>query len=117
MSKKLSLVTRLFQAGSDYKTYDITKFETGFVGVARELLRSPDVAHLIVVTCSEGKYSEKVVDGKTPTTEALRRTFPSEIASGRVLIHVCENWGLNAGSATALNDGLVWRLPAVTALN
>lgn len=106
MSHEFDVVTRLFQAGKTWQDYDVEKFEKGFVVAAQELLRSPNIAHLIVVTCGEGKYSEKVVDGKTPTIEAICHTFPSEIASGRVITHVCDNWGLNAGSATALNDGL-----------
>jgi hypothetical protein len=106
MSQKLVVVTRKLQMGASVDTFDWEKFVLGAVGPFQSILKSDDVDHMVVETCGEGPYAEVMVNGKTPTMLALEGFFKDEIESGRLIPRVCMDWGRNAGSATALNDGL-----------
>lgn len=105
----ISVITRKFDRGATDATFNQASFDTGFVPATQSILASNRVHQIIVVTCGggdAGKFAENIVDGETPTTRAVKRAFPSETKSGRVKTVVSMNWGLNAGSAGAVNDGL-----------
>lgn len=110
MTKQLFAVTRSFQGGATFASFDSEKFDRGVVAPVTKLLSSApeEFAGLAIVTCGEpgNKYSEEVIDGETPTVRALREAFSDEIAIGRIIPVVCSDWGLNAGSATAINAGV-----------
>jgi hypothetical protein len=106
MENKVTAVTRSFQGGKDDKTFDKETFEKHQKAI-KNLLRIEEVEKLIVVTCGEGKFAEIPDEkGMLPTVKNLKNAFPKEVESGRLIPHVCVNWGNNPGSATALNDGL-----------
>ena len=123
MKTQLFAITRSFQGGATFATFDKTKFEKGVVAPIKKLLSTapPELLGLAVVTCAEAgsKYAEEVRDYvtgttamhdehdfETPTTHYLCKAFPEEVASGRLVPMLCRNWGLNAGSGTALNAGI-----------
>lgn len=105
------VVTRSFQAGATFgKGFDPEKCEKGLIAPIRRLLGTApaEIAGVVVVTCGEkgSKYAEEVRDDQTPTTSYLIKAFPAEVEAKRVIPIVCDDWGLNPGSATAINDGL-----------
>jgi len=110
MSTRVFAITRSFQGGTTFNTFDVTKFEKGVVAPIKKLLSTapPEFAGIAVVSCAEpgSKYAEEVHDENTPTTLHLRKAFPEEIENGRLVPILSENWGLNAGSGTAINAGL-----------
>lgn len=129
MSDKLFAVTRSFQGGTDFESFDRKKFDEGVVKPIRRLLNTAPSAFggIAVVTCAEpgSKYAEEVrlignerhnptmndddlgnMEFMTPTTQHLRAAFPDEVASGRIVPILCKDWGLNAGSGTAINEGI-----------
>jgi hypothetical protein len=110
MNQDIAVITRSFQRGAKLDSgFDQGRFYKSVVAPIVEVLKSNRVSLLTIVTCGggdSGKYAEEVVDGETPTTRAVQTMFPAEVKSGRIKTVVCMNWGLNAGSATALNEGL-----------
>lgn len=105
------VVTRSFQAGAAFLSgFDPEKCEKGLVAPIRKLLgTAPDeIAGIVVVTCCApgSKFAEEVRDGMTPTISHLIKAFPVEIEAGRIIPVMCDDWGLNPGSATAINAGL-----------
>ena len=124
MKTRLFATTRSFQGGATFDTFDVEKFKKGVVAPITKLLSTapPEFMGIAVVSCAEvgSKYAEQVVldrnnptlphdddiYDRTPTTHYLREAFPKEVAAGRVVPVLCKNWGLNAGSATAINDGI-----------
>jgi hypothetical protein len=110
MDTRLFAVTRSFQGGATFASFDQEKFAEGVIVPIRKLLDTapPQFMGITVVTCGEAgsKYAEEVQGGDTPTTHHIREAFPKEVASGRIVPVVCKNWGLNAGSGTAINEGI-----------
>lgn len=110
MKTRLFATTRSFQGGATFANFNKKKFEDGIVTPIRKLLSTapPELVGLAVVTCAEpnSKYAEEVCDGNTPTTHHLREEFPEEVADGRLTPVLCTDWGLNAGSGTAINAGI-----------
>lgn len=117
MSTRVIAVTRSFQGGATFDSFDVTKFNKGVVGPIQKLLSTapPELAGIAVVSCAEAgsKYAEEVRPGidetdteRTPTIHFLHEAFPEEVKSGRIVPVLCKDWGLNAGSANALNAGI-----------
>ena len=102
---KVSLVIRTFR-----KEFDPDYFSEKVAGPIRNLLAKPEgvVERIVVVVNAGGSpLAEDIYsNGQTPSSSALIETFPKEIKNGRLIIHLCYDWGPNAGSATALNEGL-----------
>ena len=104
--RKVIVITRSFQPGKNEASFDIDAFKK-HQQAFKKILRIKEVLKLIVVTCGSGELKEiKNSKGILPTMVNLKNAFSKEISSGRLIPHVCTNWGNNAGSATALNDGL-----------
>lgn len=103
-------VTRTYQAGATFATYDREKFQKGVVAPILKLLDTapPCLKGIVVVSCGEAgsKYAEEMRDGDTVTSALIRQEFADEVANGIVHPVVTTNWGLNGGSGTALNDGV-----------
>lgn len=123
MKSRLFATTRSFQGGATFANFNKKKFEDGVVLPIRKLLSTapPELVGLAVVTCAEpgSKYAEEVSDHvvgtsamhdehdwHTPTTYHLAQAFPEEVRSGRIVPVMCKDWGLNAGSGTAINAGI-----------
>ena len=110
MKTRLFATTRSVQGGVTFDTFDVEKFKKGVVAPITKLLASapPEFTGIAVVSCAEvgSKYAEKMREGVTPTVYHLQHAFPDEVKSGRVVPVLCTSWGLNAGSATAINDGI-----------
>lgn len=121
MAERIFAVTRSFQGGATFTTFDSAKFEKGVAAPIRKLIGTapPELAGVIVVTCGEpgSKYAEQVEThdddrqqtAHTPTTQAICRMFRSVAdpeQSVPVVPVICEHWGLNPGSATAINEGI-----------
>lgn len=124
MTKKLFAVTRSFQGGATYASFDVDKFKKGVIAPIKKLLDTApsEFSGIAVVSCAEpgSKYAEEVrykfdstpapnediAEERTPTTHYLTKAFPEEVASGRIVPILCKNWGLNAGSGTAINAGI-----------
>ncbi len=106
---RIFVVTRSFQGGATFDSFNRQKFEQGVVAPIRKLLSTApaELAGFTVVTCGEpgSKFAEEVREGTTPTVVGLRKVFPDETDSDRIVPMVCPNWGLNAGSTTAINAG------------
>lgn len=102
-------ITRMFQGDKTFDTYDMGKFQQG-VAAIRKLLDGapPELKGIVVVSCGEvgSKYAEEMRDGDTVTSTLIKREFAKEVALGIVVPIVTTNWGLNVGSATALNEGV-----------
>lgn len=110
----LTVVTRSFQAGTggeSGKVFDEKVFDQKVAQPIANLLRfSEVVGNIVVVTNGEAnnKLAEIIGDdNKTPTVRMLEKKFPTEIQSGKIIPHICKDWGNNPGSATALNEGLI----------
>lgn len=102
---KLTVISRLFQAGATDQSYDMAKF-AGAVKAFRKILVSDEVERLIVVTNTEaGNKLAEVVDaeGLAPTTLAIRSEFANE--GDRVVVVQYDKWGKNPGSAMAVTYG------------
>jgi len=109
--KSVTVVTRSFQGRATDESFDKAKFKKVFVEPISRLIRGGPyhLKKIMVVSAADpSSPAGEVVgdDGKTPTMRAVEEFFPDEIASGRVATIACSNWGLNFGSATALNAGL-----------
>ncbi len=129
MKTSVFATTRSFQGGATFATFNVEKFNKGVVLPIKKLLDSapPEFRGIAVVSCGEhgSKYAEEVrLEGNanwnptmndedpsnswfaTPTIHYLHEAFPKEIAAGLVVPILCRDWGLNAGSATAINAGI-----------
>lgn len=111
--EKITVVARSFQAGTgkeEGKVFDENIFKDKVAKPINNLLRFTEVIKSIVIV-TNGEAGNKLAevigsDSKTPTIRMLEKTFPGEIKSGKIIPHICQNWGNNPGSATALNEGL-----------
>ena len=108
--EKVIVVTRSFQTGvgEGGKSFNTEMFVQGVALPIRRLLKDDVVGNIVVIV--NGEQGNRLAEipnnqGITPTMTALRDYFP-EVASGRILVSLCTNWGPNPGSAIALNDGL-----------
>ncbi|MFZ3032081.1 MAG: hypothetical protein WA082_03525 [Candidatus Moraniibacteriota bacterium] len=116
MSDRVIAITRSFQPNKTFETFEQDKFDQGLATSVRQLLatRPSELAGIIVVSCGDQSSSakEQVINSgdkdkiATPTTAAVQRAFPDEVSSGFIQTIVCEDWGQNYGSATALNEGV-----------
>lgn len=106
----VTAVVRSFQSGKSFDTFNAEKCDAGVVAPIRKLLdTAPDqLKHIVVVTCGEkgSKFSEEIKDETTPTLAHLQNAFSAEVKRGKIILHICKNWGLNPGSGNALNEGL-----------
>lgn len=104
------VVTRSFQGGATFDTFNNKKCDEGLIAPMRYLLGTApkEISGIVVVTCTEkgSKHAEEVRDHQTPTTSRVVEAFTAEVEVGRVIPVQCQNWGLNAGSATAINAGI-----------
>ena len=103
---EVTIVTRTF-----HKDFNADHFSENVEGPIRKLLmKSEKVIKGIVVVINVEKdnpLAENIYsNGQTASSTALIEAFPEEIRSGRLIVHLCYNWGPNAGSATALNEGI-----------
>lgn len=109
-SEKIVVVTRTFQAGKTFETFDIQKFERGVVAPIKKLLSTApqSLSNIVVVACGEpgSEYAEEIRNNETPSIVHLKQAFPEEVASHRIITSLCSQWGRNRGSATALNAGV-----------
>jgi len=110
---EVSIIIRTFQAGtgSGGKEFDADYFSENVARPIRNLLAGSEkiVGGIIIVVNAEkgNPLAESIYsNGQTPSSSALVETFPEEIKSGRVLVHLCHNWGNNPGSGNALNEGI-----------
>jgi hypothetical protein len=100
-------VTRLFQGGlgkdAEMKPSEAPKA----VEPIKKLLTGDHVDCLVVVGNGDpsSKYGEALTDGLTPTLQYLRSELSEHILTGKLVLTVCQNWGLNVGSGSALNHG------------
>ena len=102
---KLTVISRLFQAGATAASYDVATFARA-AKAFRKILVSDEVERLIVITNTElgSKLAEKVdAEGLAPTTLAVRSEFASE--GERVVAIQYDEWGKNPGSAMAVTYG------------
>lgn len=102
---KVTVISRLFQAGTNAQSYDMAKFAHS-AAAFRNVLRSDDVERLLIVTNTEaGNPLAEMVDheGLAPTTLAVRSAFAAE--GSRVVTIQYDRWGKNAGSAMAVTYG------------
>ncbi len=110
MTSELSVIVRSFQRGATFRSFNRDKFMAGVCVPLQKLLSTapPELSGIVLVSCGEvgSPYAEEVCDGHTPTTLAIHREFPKEVASGMISTVVSNSWGLNAGSATAINEGI-----------
>ncbi|MBA7619625.1 hypothetical protein ES703_26964 [subsurface metagenome] len=110
--EKVIVVARSFQAGTGEggKEFDPGVFEKQVATPIRRLLKFEDVVKgIIVVTNGEtGNLLAEIpnAEGITPTMRAITQMFSHEVTNGRIITHLCTNWGPNPGSAIALNEGL-----------
>lgn len=111
MNNRVDVIARSFQAGAgkENQPLDSELFIKKVLVPIRKLLSYEERVNKIIVV-NNGEADNKLAeiigsDGKTPTIRALESSFYEEIASGRMILHVCTNWGNNPGSATALNEG------------
>lgn len=109
----LIAVARTFQAGTgpNGKEFNTDYFSEKVTGPIKDLLAGSEkvVSGIVVVVNTEknNPLAEGIYDsGQTPSTLALMETFPEEISNGRMIVHLCHNWGNNPGSGNALNEGI-----------
>lgn len=106
MDRSVAVVTRSFQRAATTNTIDQSKLDV-LCEAIRHMLNCPHVGIVAVVTPSSGIYAEVQDEaGVLPTHAFLGNTFCSAIEDGRLVLVPCDDWGLNAGSATALNAGM-----------
>lgn len=102
---KVTVISRLFQAGATAQSYDLVKF-AGAVKAFRKILVSDEVERLIIVTNTEaGNPLAETVDaeGLAPTTLAIQSEFTDQ--GDRVVAIQYDHWGKNPGSAMAVTYG------------
>lgn len=102
---KVTLISRLFQAGATSQSYDMAKF-AGTAVAFRRILVSEEVERLIVVTnVQAGNPLAEVVnaEGLAPTTLAIQMEFADQ--GDRVVAIQYDQWGKNPGSAMAVTYG------------
>ena len=102
---EVSIVTMTFR-----KEFDPDYFSEKVAKPIGDLLAKPGgvVKRIVVVVNAGGSPLAEDIhsNGQTPSSQALIDTFPEEIRDGRLIVHLCYDWGPNAGSATALNEGI-----------
>lgn len=103
-------VTRSFQRGATFETFDEERFISSVVKPIKKLLSNApcELTAVAVVSCVDqsASFCEQSINGETPTLIHLDKHFKNEILNGLIIPVACHNWGLNAGSATAINDGI-----------
>jgi hypothetical protein len=105
----ITIVTRSFQAGTGKggKDFDKEYFYQRVAYPIRRLLAFENVASIVVVTSAEkgNVLAEIMSDGSTPTTRAIKESFPDEVKNKRIVADICLDWGPNPGSGNALCQG------------
>ncbi len=105
-----TIITRSFQSwtGVNGKEFDEKSFAEKVASPIRELLNFQNIQNIVVVTNGEkgNRLAEIVTNNECPTTLAIKKYFPEEIESRKIIPHICYNWGKNPGSGEALNEGL-----------
>ncbi|HLC44951.1 MAG TPA: hypothetical protein VJK50_03865 [Patescibacteria group bacterium] len=110
MKKRVVLATRIWQrgAGVDNEIFNWSKFDEVHAKPIRHLLRQEVVSGIVVAVNGEvGNPMAELQDKNkmTPTMLAFAGAFPDEIKQGKLIVRLCEQWGPNPGSASALNLG------------
>lgn len=101
-----SILIRYYQGGKSYQNFDFDSFTNSLYKKIENLTASDELEKLVViVNCDQKSGFAEIVDKKndSPTKKALlsKVTNPEKIH-----IHQSTDWGLNRGSATALNEGI-----------
>jgi len=106
--KKVTVVTRSFQAGTGFggKDFDMDLFTEKVAAPISKLLGFENIEKIVVTTNgqTDHKLAEIVTDGECPTILALTKSFPDQMNNGRIIPHICYSWGNNPGSGVALNE-------------
>ncbi len=105
----LAIVLRSFQTGADELSFNKSYFEINVADRIKNVLGSECVKKIIIISNGDpdSEHSEKVNDqGLTPTYNAVIQHFKQEVDNQIIICHICRSWGLNPGSATALNEGI-----------
>lgn len=104
----LAVVTRTFQAGKNIEDFDLGFFRERVEAPIKKILKLDAIDGPVIVMINGDKNSklgEVEINGELPSEHYLKQSFETEILAGRVIIKRCENWGINPGSAIALNEG------------
>jgi hypothetical protein len=104
------IIIRSFQPNVDNVTFNRVYFKYNVENRIRSILNTKVASKIIIIINgdNESKFGEKIDNqGLTPTYRAVYENFKKEIRDGVLECHICFNWGLNPGSATALNEGIL----------
>ena len=105
-----TLITRTFQPIKEIKDYDEKKFLETFVEPLKKLINNTKSINQIIIVLNgdtNSKYSEKADEnGNLPSQIAFNKIKNEINKNIDIKIVICKNWGLNQGSASALNDAL-----------
>jgi hypothetical protein len=107
--EKISVVIRSFQPNADHQSFNLDYFKNNVEIKIRKLLNVKCIKKFIIISNGDtnSQFSEKLDNnGLTPTCSAVYASFEREIRNNTIGVHICSNWGLNPGSATALNEGI-----------
>ena len=104
---KVVTVSRTFQSktGTGGKEFDWQYFSKIVAHQISSLLELKTTEGIVIVVNGDLKNPlSEIIDnnGKTPSIVAMEKTFPEEIASGQIVVQLCENWGYSL----ALNKGI-----------
>ena len=107
MRERITVVIRTFQprTGDGKEKFDWQYFSKIVACQINKLLKLEAIGAVVVIVNGdrESPLSEIINDnGKTPSIIAIEKTFPKEIANGKIIAHLCENWGYSS----ALNEGV-----------
>jgi hypothetical protein len=109
MMKKLTVITRSFQEKAGrVNRFNHEEFELYVATPIKKLITDKNIERIILISNGDenNELSEQVdINNKTKTVLAAEKFFKDEIKSQKIICHTCKNWGLNPGSATALNEG------------
>jgi hypothetical protein len=107
-NQNIIAINRTMQAGAGMTTkFNEELFEKTTLPPVRDLLELG--LSVIIASCGDtsSRFGEAIDDdGLTPTVRAFQKALPKEIASGKLILLVVKNWGLNAGSTAALNQSI-----------
>ncbi len=110
MKKHCTLVTRSFQPQKNIVNFDILLFKKRFLQPLQKLTSKNQYLKEIIVLINgetDNQFAEAADDnGQFPTVFYLQQLTNLAINGIAIRPIVCKRWGLNVGSASALNMGL-----------